>query len=228
MESYRYGPSVDELPLATIPYPKSPTTPKPEWGTYPRNLPVTASICLDFSQPLPHLPGHPALVLAPASTWHPSIGLAMALLGSARAEEVGASILWCDGGSGAVNGVYGAGRGMGLNVEQVGNGGSWLVNFGVPYDGGKQPSRTQYAILGWYSTLLASLALAGGGWAVETAVKRRRIDPSQIPWGAAPAAVAAAVGGPLRVISISRLWRKVGGSGERAPLLGPPTGNLLD
>ncbi|KAG8940901.1 hypothetical protein FRC04_004884 [Tulasnella sp. 424] len=126
--------------------------------------------------PFPSLPHHPDLILAPARTWHPSIGLAMASLAAARGDELGASVLWCDGGSGAVNGVYGYGRGNGgLLVEEVGNGGkSWVASFGVPYNGGKDEERpkTLYAWGGNYAALGLLAVILGAGWAAEGAFEK--------------------------------------------------------
>ncbi|KAG8975674.1 hypothetical protein FRC05_005192 [Tulasnella sp. 425] len=175
-ESFSQVASHDNPPLSTIPLPAPPTLPKPERRSYPRPLSLTTSICLDFSQPFPSLPHHPDLILAPARTWHPSIGLAMASLAAARGDELGASVLWCDGGSGAVNGVYGYGRGNGgLLVEEVGNGGkSWVASFGVPYNGGKDEERpkTLYAWGGNYAALGLLAVILGAGWAAEGAFEK--------------------------------------------------------
>ncbi|KAG8976381.1 hypothetical protein FRB90_009194, partial [Tulasnella sp. 427] len=135
-ESFSQLASSNEPPTSTISLPAPPSLPKPETHTWPRDITLSTSICLDFTQPFPRLPTHPDLILAPARTWHPSVGLAMASLAAARGDELGASVLWCDGGAGAVGGVYGFGRGAGgLLVEEVGNGGrSWVATFGVPYE----------------------------------------------------------------------------------------------
>lgn len=102
----------------------------------------------------------------------------MAQLAQARAEEVGAAVLWCDGGSGGVSGVYGAGRGEGLNVVQVGNGGSWITHIGIPFDehvgekGGDPTKRTVYATLGDYGAILTLFVFVSAGWAIELAATR--------------------------------------------------------
>lgn len=175
-ESYSHTASSNNPPLSTIQIPAPPGLPKPEKRSFPRPLSVTTSICLDFTQPIPSLPHHPDLILAPARTWHPAIGLAMASLASARGDELGASVVWCDGGSGAVNGVYGYGRGnKGLLVEEVGNGGrSWVATFGVPYNGGKDEERakTVYASAGGFAPLLFLLGILGVGWGAENILER--------------------------------------------------------
>ncbi|KIO33279.1 hypothetical protein M407DRAFT_17837 [Tulasnella calospora MUT 4182] len=175
-ESYSHTASSNNPPLSTIQIPAPPRLPKPEKRSFPRPLSVTTSICLDFTQPIPSLPHHPDLILAPARTWHPAIGLAMASLASARGDELGASVVWCDGGSGAVNGVYGYGRGnKGLLVEEVGNGGrSWVATFGVPYNGGKDEERakTVYASAGGFAPLLFLLGILGVGWGAENILER--------------------------------------------------------
>ena len=77
----------------------------PAWAPGPnhtRPLALTASICLDFtfaSALAPVLPSRPALVLAPARTWHAAVGRAMWAVAAARAAEAGALVLWCDGGA---------------------------------------------------------------------------------------------------------------------------------
>ncbi|KAG8936048.1 hypothetical protein FRC00_009914 [Tulasnella sp. 408] len=130
----------------------------------------------NFTQPFPSLPHHPDIILAPARTWHPAIGLAMASLASARGDELGASVLWCDGGSGAVNGVYGYGRGnRGLLIEEVGNGGkSWVATFGVPYNGGKDEERpkTAYASAGGSAAFTFLATILGVGWGAEKIFER--------------------------------------------------------
>ncbi|KAG8997968.1 hypothetical protein FRB94_007271 [Tulasnella sp. JGI-2019a] len=174
VESYRHHPSSRLPPIATISIPM-PHLPNRRSKHLHRNVTLTTSICLDFSQPLPILPGHPSLILAPAQTWHPSIGFAMAQLAQARAEEIGSAVLWCDGGSGGVSGVYGAGRGGGgssfLDVAQTGNGGSWVATVGIPFNegerdeksGGEWTKRTVYAQLGDYGSfgVLVTLVFLG-------------------------------------------------------------------
>lgn len=113
-------------------HPKSHTAQK--WAPAPnhtRPIDITASICLDFStsSSFAGLPSRPALILAPARTWHTSVGLAMWEQAKARAEETGSMVLWCDGGEGGVSGI--AGRGMHA-FRQVGPG-SWAQTVSVPW-----------------------------------------------------------------------------------------------
>ncbi|KAG8936050.1 hypothetical protein FRC00_009916 [Tulasnella sp. 408] len=176
-EAFPKNPSTNNPPIATIQLPAPPSLPASEQKSYPRPISLSASICLDFTQQIPHLPYHPDLILAPARTPHPSLGLAMASLAAARGDELGASVLWCDGGSGAVNGVYGYGRGSrGLLVEEVGNGGgSWVATFGVPYNGRKDEGRprTVYAwAIDGVCPIFFLLAILVGGWKVEGIFER--------------------------------------------------------
>ncbi|KAG8936049.1 hypothetical protein FRC00_009915 [Tulasnella sp. 408] len=170
-ESWPEIPSDNNPPIATIQLPAPPSLPRSEQKSYPRPITLSTSICLDFTQPLPSLPHHPNLILAPARTPHSSLGFALASIAAARGDELGASVLWCDGGSGAVNGVYGYGRGnKGLLVEGVGNGGgSWVTTFGIPYNGGndEERRRTVYAWAGNIAFPFFLLAILGTGWEVE-------------------------------------------------------------
>jgi len=166
-ESYSFAPGMDPPPMAVIPLPHPGQSSKPEQRTYPRNVSITASICLDFSQPLGDLPIHPSLILAPARTWETSVGHAMALLADIRGHEVGAAVLWCDGGEGAVGGAFGAGRGAHLNIEQVG-GRSWLVSFAIPREDDPQKvKRTFYGTFGDLGALLVLLSFSGLSIAAE-------------------------------------------------------------
>ncbi|TFK77292.1 hypothetical protein BDN72DRAFT_753826 [Pluteus cervinus] len=122
---------------------------KTDWApapNYTRPIPVTASICLDFAAPLPFsdLNSRPALILAPARTWHLSIGFAMWQQAKRRAEELGSTLLWCDGGAGGVSGIAGQGYDQ---VIQVGPG-SWIQNIEIQYP--FDDRRTTFAYLGWF------------------------------------------------------------------------------
>lgn len=125
-----------------------------------RSLPVTTSICLDFAStnPFATLSSQPGLILAPARTWHTSVGMAMWQQAQARASEVGAMLLWCDGGSGGVSGV--AARGI-HEPSQVG-GGTWVRRIGVDYPFREQ-KRTLYAAHGTWPAFLVLWVLAGAG-----------------------------------------------------------------
>lgn len=165
-ESFSLVPSRDPPEIVTLDLRHPTTVTKPDWApapNYTRPIPLTASICLDFSSPaaLSALVSRPALILAPARTWHPGIGLAMWKQAKARAEEMGSMILWCDGGEGGVSGVAGGGM---TDFMQFG-GGSWLRTIGVqwPFD----ETRTVYARWGDWYTLIVLLMPLGGGWAEE-------------------------------------------------------------
>ncbi|KAF8633009.1 hypothetical protein AX15_001606 [Amanita polypyramis BW_CC] len=141
-----------------VPHPKDVN--KTEWAPGPnftRPLPITTSICLDFTDPssFKDLSTRPALILAPARTWDIDIGIAMWEQAKQRAEELGTMILWCDGGDGGVSGV--AGKGMN-DVQQVGSG-SWIRTVGVDYP--HRESRTVYATYGGYNLVLFWLIVSG-------------------------------------------------------------------
>lgn len=130
-ESYRLRhstlpPSIFE---ASIPRPKE--IPKDQWGGNTRPVQLTSSICLDFANPTPfaELEERPALILAPARTWDPTVGNAMWLQARQRANELDSMVLWCDGGEGGVSGV---GGGVFEDVTQVGPG-SFVRTIGVQY-----------------------------------------------------------------------------------------------
>ncbi|CAE7157766.1 unnamed protein product [Rhizoctonia solani] len=162
---------------STVPPPRYPMH-LPEPGSRHKNrsrtIPLSAAICLDVSAPLAtSVPvnntelGRPALILAPARTWHPEIGKAMFQYASMRASEQGASILWCDGGEGGVSGVGGlAAQGLGLvgGIGQVGTGGSWLQKVGIPFPYDAQDfTPTWYSRWGDLSAIFMGLALLGVG-----------------------------------------------------------------
>lgn len=126
---------------------------KTEWApgpNYTRPIPLSASICLDFSDPLPFedLHSRPALILAPARTWDTSVGYTMWQQARQRADELGTMILWCDGGDGGVSGVAGGGF---QDFTQVGSG-SWVKNIAIQYP--FNTHRTPYAYLGNLTILL--------------------------------------------------------------------------
>ncbi|TDL28221.1 hypothetical protein BD410DRAFT_713382 [Rickenella mellea] len=117
------------------------------------DLPITASICLDFatSSPFADLPIRPALILGPARTWDIKVATAMWEQAKARAEEIGSTVLWCDGGAGGISGI--AGQGMN-EVFQTGAG-SWIktIGIGAPFN---ENATTFYA--------------RGGNWSAYTLV----------------------------------------------------------
>jgi hypothetical protein len=145
-------PTVFELPLG---HPKG--VPPSQWGSrpnYTRPLPLTASICFDFAAPGPfsNLEVRPAVVLAPAKTWHKLVGQVMWNQAKQRADELGSMVLWCDGGEGGVSGI----AGQGVSEMQVGEG-SWIRSVGIQYP--YQGRLSVYAHVGhwWLFALCASL-----------------------------------------------------------------------
>jgi len=168
-ESFSLAPSSDPPTISYLQlgHPKYVT--KSEWASapnYTRPIPLTASICLDFSSSsaFSELGSRPALILAPARTWHPGVGLAMWEQARARAEEIGSIVLWCDGGEGGVSGV--AGRGM-TEFMQVGQG-SWSRTIAIEWPFNE--TRMVYARWGNWS-LLVLWMLIGGGWVGESIVQ---------------------------------------------------------
>ncbi|KAF8741864.1 Syntaxin 6, N-terminal, partial [Rhizoctonia solani] len=172
VESFSYEKSIVPPPR----YPLQLAAPKkhPQGEIWPRTIPLSAAICLDVSAPLAaSVPvnktelGRPALILAPARTWHPEIGKTMFQYASMRATEQGASILWCDGGEGGVSGIGGlAAQGLGLvgGVGQVGTGRSWLQTIGIPFPYDAEDfAPTWYARWGDLSTIILALAFLGVG-----------------------------------------------------------------
>ncbi|KAI0652091.1 hypothetical protein C8Q79DRAFT_897180 [Trametes meyenii] len=169
-ESFSMTPSNEKPSIFTmeLPHPRSWTA--PSWApgpNYTRPIDITASICLDFTtaSSFAGLPSRPALILAPARTWHTAIGLAMWEQAKARAEEIGSMVLWCDGGAGGVSGV--AGRGVHA-FRQVGPG-SWAqtVSTQWPYD----QRRTVFSATGTSAVLAVVWGIAGMGW-VGAVVRR--------------------------------------------------------
>ncbi|KAH9944176.1 uncharacterized protein BXZ73DRAFT_39880 [Epithele typhae] len=164
-ESFGMTPAKDEqaaIFTIQLPHPKSWTG--PAWAPGPnhtRPISLSASICLDFaySSTLHSLSSRPALVLAPARTWHPTIGLTMWQHARARAAETGTTLLWCDGGAGGVSGLAGHGR---RAFRQAGPG-SWVQVASVqwPFDEG----RTPFAVGGTRAALFVIFFVVGAGWA---------------------------------------------------------------
>lgn len=107
------------------------------------------------------LKSRPALILAPARTWHVGVGNAMWEQAKARADELGSYLLWCDGGEGGVSGV--AGPGM-HEAVQVGPG-SWTRKIGVPWPFDRR--RTFFVTGGVFAPFMVIWGLVGAGWAIE-------------------------------------------------------------
>ncbi|KAG0704386.1 hypothetical protein DFH29DRAFT_827948 [Suillus ampliporus] len=135
-----------------------------EWSSTPnhtRPIPITSSICLDFafSSAFSSLDSRPGLILAPARTWDPTVGLAMWEQAKSRANEIGSMVLWCDGGATGVSGIGGGGI---SEIMQVGAG-SWsrTISLQFPFD----QRRTAYAVIGEIGVLVFLAAIMGGGLA---------------------------------------------------------------
>lgn len=166
----------------------------------------------------------------------------MARLAQARADEVGAAVLWCDGGSGGVSGVYGAGRGVGgLDVAQTGNGGTWLATVGVPFeddDGdGERTSRTMYGTLGDFGSFLTLMAIVAFGLGYEmgltwwsgrrsvTAASGQADDDDDVATSKWTARVTGRLGGGVRQ-AIGYITRRGAGVSDQQAL--PPVSALQE
>ncbi|KAM5530733.1 hypothetical protein V8D89_015593 [Ganoderma adspersum] len=168
-ESFSMTPSNETPSIFTMQLTHPSNYTAPTWAPAPnhtRPVDLTASICLDFAtaSAFAGLPSRPALVLAPARTWHTSVGLAMWDQARARAEELGSVVLWCDGGEGGVSGV--AGRGMHA-FRQVGPR-SWAQTVSIPWP--YDPTRTVFAAAGTWAAVGAVWAIAGMGFVARRAV----------------------------------------------------------
>ena len=168
-ESFSMAPSNETPSIFTMQLAHPSNYTAPTWAPGPnhtRPVDLTASICLDFAtaSSFAGLPSRPALVLAPARTWHTSIGLAMWDQARARAEELGSIVLWCDGGEGGVSGV--AGRGMHA-FRQVGPR-SWAQTVSIPWP--YDPTRTVFAVAGTWAAVGAVWVVAGLGFVARRAV----------------------------------------------------------
>ncbi|RPD57064.1 hypothetical protein L227DRAFT_552504 [Lentinus tigrinus ALCF2SS1-6] len=162
-ESFSMTPANEKPSIFTLQLRHPRTYTAPKWAPAPnhtRPIDLTASICLDFSTSASFagLPSRPALILAPARTWHTSVGLAMWEQAKARAEETGSMVLWCDGGEGGVSGI--AGRGMHA-FRQVGPG-SWTQTVSIPWPFDSR--RTVFSLAGTSAALAVVWSIMGMGW----------------------------------------------------------------
>jgi len=173
---------------------------------YDRTIPLTAAICLDFSSPtvFTSLDSRPALILAPAQTWHRDVSTAMWEQARARAEEAGGMVLFCDGGAEGASGV--AGHGIREPV-QFGSG-SWTRTIGVEW-----PFNQRCTLYMWGGEILqfviVSFLLGGGAWATEVLILRTN-------HGGVRSAVTSF--SRLREI-LGRVFRRSAPQGEQQPLL---------
>ncbi|KAI0778424.1 hypothetical protein BD413DRAFT_660717 [Trametes elegans] len=213
-ESFSLTPSNEKPSIFTaeLPHPKHWTA--PAWAPAPnftRPIDITASICLDFTTAgsFAGLPTRPALVLAPARTWHTGIGRAMWEQAKARAEETGSMVLWCDGGAGGVSGV--AGRGMHA-FRQAGPG-SWAQTVSVPWP--YDARRTVFSTAGTSAVLAVAWGVVGMGWMVDALALVGK--DGQRSAGRAVVRLPGAVGGVLAYVRTLTRRDRVG---EAEPLLG--------
>ncbi|KAI0088803.1 hypothetical protein BDY19DRAFT_1071077 [Irpex rosettiformis] len=150
-ESFSLSPGHDAPSIYTI------KLSKPLKG---HNIPVSASICLDFahSSSFTSFTSRPALILAPARTWHIGVGSAMWEQAKARASETGSTVVWCDGGEGGISGIA---SGAYSEIIQVGPG-SWVKRLGIPYPFDER--RTTYTWGGDGLAFVVVWALLGQGY----------------------------------------------------------------
>lgn len=166
MEGFSQTPGVEAPSLVNITIPGTTRNRKTK-----RELPVTTSICLDFSHPFPTTESKPAVILAPARTWDLHVGRAMFEQAKMRADEVDAILLWCDGGEGGLSGVVGKGHYSVRRGE-----GSWAEMVGIQWPFPNDPdSRSWYHAHGsWGALCLAwSLAMLSSVYALLSGGTRR-------------------------------------------------------
>ncbi|OAX44439.1 hypothetical protein K503DRAFT_729511 [Rhizopogon vinicolor AM-OR11-026] len=161
-ESFSAVPSTEPPNIYTLELGPPKWTTSPEWSSTPnhtRPISITSSICLDlaFSSAFSSLDSRPALILAPARTWDPTVGLAMWEQAKSRANEIGSMVLWCDGGATGVSGVGGGGI---SEIMQVGAG-SWARTIGLQFPFDQQ--RTLYAIIGEIGVFVFLVVIMGVG-----------------------------------------------------------------
>ncbi|KAI0361364.1 hypothetical protein OH77DRAFT_1492425 [Trametes cingulata] len=213
-ESFSMTPSNEKPSIFTMQLSHPSSWTAPAWApgpTFTRPIDITASICLDFTtaSSFADLPSRPALILAPARTWHTSIGLAMWEQAKARAEETGSMVLWCDGGEGGVSGV--AGRGM-QAFRQVGPG-SWAQTVSAPWPYDQR--RTVFSAAGTSAALAVVWGIMGMGW-MAGAVAGQVGDSEH----GAGRAVASLTGAVQNAVGFIRNLGQREMRGEERPLLG--------
>lgn len=169
VESFSMGASNSSPDIYTIPLHAPGKTHKPDWAPSPnftRPISVTSSICLDFASPssFTSLDSRPSLILAPARTWHESVGYAMWNQAKQRSFETGSTVVWCDGGEGGVSGIIGRGHGEPIQVGE----GSWISTIGLSYP--FDESRTAFTVIGHFGSMLVILFLCAGVGAADFAL----------------------------------------------------------
>ena len=177
-------PSDEEPVIYTLPLGPPSGTPKSEWAEGPdhtRPVPITSSICLDFASESSFLSldSRPALILAPARTWHPSVGLSMWNQARQRAHETGSTILWCDGGEGGLSGVIGGGYEEPLQFGE----GSWTKTIGLTHPLPERKARFGFMGIGNLGAFLIIWMVAGGGgFVIQAATLVSRNHKSLLAW----------------------------------------------
>ncbi|KAG1757787.1 hypothetical protein EDB19DRAFT_1891479 [Suillus lakei] len=154
-ESFSAIPSTEPPTIYTLELGAPKWATRTEWSSTPnhtRPVTITSSICLDFafSSAFSSLDSRPALILAPARTWDPTVGLAMWEQAKSRAHEIGSM------GQRESAAVGGGGI---SEIMQVGSG-SWTRTIGLqfPFD----QRRTVYAVVGELGVLVLLVAIMGG------------------------------------------------------------------
>jgi len=142
---------------------------------YDRTIPITAAICLDFSSPtiFTSLASRPALILAPAQTWHRDVSMAMWEQARARAEEAGGTVLFCDGGAQGASGI----AGQGIHEPVQFGSGTWTRTIGVEWPFNQR--RTLYMWGGDFLEGVIVWLLVGMGWATNGFVLRGTHDEAR-------------------------------------------------
>jgi len=165
-ESFSLSKGIEPPPVFTIDLPKASGYNNSHWGSAPhatRPVPLTVSICLDFSSAasFSHLESRPAIILAPARTWNLDVGLTMWEQARARAEEIGSVVVWCDGGEGGVSGVAGDGYKEPMQIGQ----GSWTRTVGLPFP--PNNGNTFFILGGQWMAFASVWTMLGAGWGVQ-------------------------------------------------------------
>lgn len=177
-------PSDEEPVIYELPLGPPQGTPKFDWAegqNHTRPVPITSSICLDFASESSFLSlgSRPALILAPARTWHPSVGLAMWNQARQRASETGSTILWCDGGEGGLSGVIGGGYEEPLQFGE----GSWTKTIGLTYPFPEHKTGFMFTRAGNFGAfLIVWMVAGGGGFMIQAAALVSRNRRSIFAW----------------------------------------------
>ncbi|KAJ3552896.1 hypothetical protein NM688_g3913 [Phlebia brevispora] len=166
-ESFSMVPGNEDPQIFTLDMPAPSGYKSPQWApgsNHTRPIPISVSICLDFahSSSFTGFDSRPALILAPAKTWHVAVGYAMWEQAKSRAIETGSTIFWCDGGAGGIGGV--ATKDYSEIVQR--GPGAWdkMVPIAYPFD----TRRMIFALGGQYTAFAAVWAVVGVGWFIAS------------------------------------------------------------